>query len=152
MGNNPRRSNNGKTSTMTPKLHHIGILVGDIPKAADAYAARYGYRAADKTIHDPVQTAHVLFLEGDPSGVRLELITPDGPNSKLSNALKKGGGLNHFCYLSEDIDKDCADLRSTGMFLLQSPVAAEAFPGRRIAWLMGRDGIPVELVESEQAQ
>ena len=34
------------------------------------------------------------------------------------------------------------------LFLLQAPLSATAFQGRRIAWLMGRDGIPVELVEA----
>ena len=34
------------------------------------------------------------------------------------------------------------------MFILQSPVDAVAFEGKRIAWLMGKDGIPVELVEA----
>lgn len=134
---------------MTPNLHHIGILVGDIPKASKLYVERYGYRIASQIIHDPIQTAHVQFFTGDPSGMLIELIAPDGPGSKLTNALKKGGGLNHLCYLSENIEQDSADLRAHGMFLLQSPVAAEAFPGRRIAWLMGRDGIPVELVEAE---
>jgi methylmalonyl-CoA/ethylmalonyl-CoA epimerase len=33
------------------------------------------------------------------------------------------------------------------MLLLQRPVPAAAFPGRRIAWLMGDDRLPVELVE-----
>jgi methylmalonyl-CoA/ethylmalonyl-CoA epimerase len=33
------------------------------------------------------------------------------------------------------------------MFILQQPVDAVAFPNRKIAWLMGRDGIPIELVE-----
>jgi methylmalonyl-CoA/ethylmalonyl-CoA epimerase len=134
---------------MTPILHHIGILVRDIPKAAQTYVDRYHYRIAGEIVHDPVQTAYVQFLEGDPTGVRIELIAPDGPESKLCNALKKGGGLNHLCYISEDIEKRCEELRSAGMYMLQSPVPAQAFPGRRIAWFMGRDGIPMELVEPE---
>lgn len=128
-------------------LHHVGVLVPDIPAAVEQYVTRFGYRIASDIIHDPVQTAHVQFLAGADSAAYIELITPDGPVSKLSNALKKGGGLNHLCYLSAAIDEDCRRLRASGMFLLQSPVEAQAFPGRRIAWLMGRDGIPVELVE-----
>jgi methylmalonyl-CoA/ethylmalonyl-CoA epimerase len=52
------------------------------------------------------------------------------------------------CYATGDIEADCAALREDGMFLLQAPVVAAAFRPRRIAWLMGRDGIPVELVEA----
>ncbi len=134
---------------MQPTLDHIGILVRDIAKAAQTYADQFGYRAASAVVHDPVQTAYVQFLDGDPSGARIELVSPDGPGSKLENALKKGGGLNHLCYLSSDIERDCRELRAKGMLLLQAPVAAEAFPGRRIAWLMGRNGIPIELVETD---
>jgi methylmalonyl-CoA/ethylmalonyl-CoA epimerase len=137
---------------MALALHHIGILVPDIAQAAGQYAARFGYRVYGEIVHDPVQTAYVQFLSLSGSIPFVELVTPDGPESKLSNALKKGGGLNHLCYISPAIGEECDRLRESGMLLLQSPVAAEAFPGRRIAWLMGRDGIPIELVEPGQGQ
>jgi methylmalonyl-CoA/ethylmalonyl-CoA epimerase len=66
----------------------------------------------------------------------------------LSNALRKGGGLNHLCYATNDIETACRLLRAEQMILLQAPVAAVAFPGRRIAWLMGGDRTPIELVEA----
>jgi hypothetical protein len=37
------------------------------------------------------------------------------------------------------------------MFLVSAPVPATAFLGRRIAWLMDRDGLLIELVEQEEA-
>jgi methylmalonyl-CoA/ethylmalonyl-CoA epimerase len=137
---------------MSLTLHHVGILVPDIAAAAAQYASRFGYRVCSPVIHDPVQTAHVQLLSLTDSIPYVELVTPDGPESKLSGALKKGGGLNHLCYLSPAIDEDCRRLRESGMFLLQSPVEAQLFSGRRIAWLMGRDGIPIELVEPGQEE
>lgn len=130
-------------------LHHLGVAVKDLEAAAAVYTARYGYRKSGGPVHDPVQTAHVLFLELAGQAFCLELVAPDGPQSKLSNAVKKGGGLNHLCYLTEDIEQSCATLRQDGMYLLQEPTPAAAFAGRRIAWLMGLDGIPVELLEKE---
>jgi methylmalonyl-CoA/ethylmalonyl-CoA epimerase len=127
-------------------MHHVGILVKDIAEAAPQYEARFGYRATSEVVHDPAQTAFVRFLEGDAPGTLIELVMPDGPESKLANALKKGGGLNHLCYATDSLERDCREMRAAGMMLLQSPLPARAFPGRRIAWLMGRDGIPVELV------
>jgi methylmalonyl-CoA/ethylmalonyl-CoA epimerase len=128
-------------------LHHVGILVADIAQAAAEYAAKFGYRVCSEVIHDPVQTAHVQFLALTDSSSCVELVTPDGPESKLAGGLRKGGGLNHLCFIAPDIEEECRRLRNRGLFLLQSPVAAQAFPGRRIAWLMGGDGIPIELVE-----
>ncbi len=87
-----------------------------------------------------------LRLPGDSS--YLELVAPDGPESKLAAAVKRGGGLNHLCYSVADIERTVRELREKKMTMLCEPVAATAFPGRRIAWLMGRDLIPVELVEA----
>jgi methylmalonyl-CoA/ethylmalonyl-CoA epimerase len=132
---------------MSRALHHIGILVPDIAKAAQDFSRRHQYRIASAVYHDAVQTAHVQFLDGDPSGICLELVTPDSPNSKLTNALKRGGGLNHLCYFSDNIEEDCAQLRAVGCLILHQPTTATAFFPRRIAWLMGKDGIPIELLE-----
>ncbi|MFQ5728832.1 MAG: VOC family protein [Waddliaceae bacterium] len=128
-------------------LHHIGILVKDISQATTTYKMRFGYEIKSDVVHDPFQTAYVQFLKLPNGSDYVEFISPDGPKSKLTNALKKGGGLNHLCYMTDDIDSACEELRATGMYLLQPPVDAVAFKGRRIAWLMGREMIPTELVE-----
>jgi methylmalonyl-CoA/ethylmalonyl-CoA epimerase len=128
-------------------LHHIGLVVRDIASASAVYRNRFGYTPQSDVIHDPIQTAYVQFLSLPNEPMYVELVTPDGPNSKLANAMAKGGGLNHLCFRVPDMDQTCRQLRSTGMILLQAPVAAAAFPGRRIAWLIGDDRTPIELVE-----
>src|SRR5215510_14273463 len=132
-------------------LHHIGVAVNDISQAADPFIARFGYKVKSAVIHDPAQTAHVQFLQLPGDSVYLELVSPDRSDSKLTNALNKGGGLNHICYSTSDIDTTCRQLRALGLFLLQAPVPAVAFSGRRIAWLMGQERIPLELVEKGPA-
>ena len=128
-------------------LHHIGILVGSIPEAAAVYSERHGYQVRSEIIHDPTQTAYVQFLQlpGDPCYI--EFVSPDGPESKLTNGLHKGGGLNHVAYATDQIERTCEHLREQGMFLIRPPAPAVAFRGRRIAWLMGRDCLLTELVE-----
>ncbi len=128
-------------------LHHVGVLVADIPAAAADYARRFGYGPRTGVIHDPEQTAFVQFLALPGVPTYLELVSPDGPGSKLANALARGGGLNHLCYDCDDIEATCDRLREDGLMLVRAPVPAAAFEGRRIAWLVGRDRIPVELVE-----
>ena len=119
----------------------------DIAQATEHYVRRLGFEVRGPIIHDPVQTAYVRFLSQPGDSVFLELVSPDGPDSKLWNALKRGEGLNHLCYAVDDIESACRELRSPGMYLLQAPVSAAAFPGRKLAWLIGRDRIPIELVE-----
>ena len=128
-------------------VHHIGLLVPDIAKAAETYTRRYGYELMSEIILDRTQTAYVQFLRVPGDSVRLELVSPDSERSKLSNKLRQGGGLDHVCYATSDIEAACRLLRAEQMMLLQAPVKAAAFPGRRIAWLMGSDRTPIELVE-----
>ena len=132
---------------MNLNLHHIGVLVRDIPEAADLYL-QMGYQPKTEIVHDPNQTAYAQFFRLPEDRVYLELISPDGQDSKLSNALKKGEGLNHICYSTKNIDEVCQWLCSAGSFLISPPVAAVAFPGRRIAWLRGADRVLKELLES----
>lgn len=132
---------------MNLNLHHIGIAVRDIPEAASLYLRRFGYELSSGIVHDRIQTAYVQFLRLPGHSVYLELVSPDGPASKLANALNKGGGLNHLCYAVDNIDAECSRLRGEGLLLLCAPVSAVAFQGWRIAWLMGADRVPFELVE-----
>jgi methylmalonyl-CoA/ethylmalonyl-CoA epimerase len=129
------------------RLHHIGILVANIPAEVELYVSRFGYQVRSALIHDPVQTAFVQFISLPSESNYLEFVSPDGPDSKLSNGLRKGGGVNHLCYSTLHIDNTVQQLWESGMFVLQGPVPAAAFPGRKIAWLMGSDSVPIELVE-----
>lgn len=127
-------------------IHHIGLLVRDIDESRGAYL-RTGYEAITGVIHDPVQTAYVQFLRLPGDRVYLELVAPDGPESKLANERRKGGGLNHICYVTDDIAAACAELRDLGYFQIAEPVPAVAFSGRCVAWMMGPDRLLTELVE-----
>jgi len=128
-------------------LHHVGVLVKDIAAAAKDYTERLGYELKSGVIHDPRQTAYVQFLRLPGDRVYLELVSPDRATSKLTNALNKGGGLNHVCYATLDIEQTCSQLRAQRLFQISAPVPAVAFNGRRIAWFMGPDQLLMELVE-----
>jgi len=128
-------------------LHHIGLAVANLESQSELYIKAFGYVARTEIIHDPIQTAYVQFLRLPGDSVYLEFVAPDGPRSKLTNAVNKGGGLNHLCYSTSDIEATCQELRKTGLLLLQAPVPAAAFNMRRIAWMQGLDRVLIELVE-----
>jgi methylmalonyl-CoA/ethylmalonyl-CoA epimerase len=132
---------------LTFRQHHVGFLVKDIRRAAQEFTTRLGYVIESDVIEDSVQTAQVQFLRQSGTFSWLELVTPIDAQSKLANALKKGGGWHHLCYEVGDIERACAYLRDKAMLPLAEPVLATAFPGRRIAWLMDRTGLLVELLE-----
>ncbi len=113
----------------------------------EMYVRRYGYQEATEVIADHLQTALVQFLRLPLDETYLEFVTPDGPASKLTNASKRGGGLNHLCYACGSLEEAIAELEESGMKLISEPRPGRAFGGRRICWLMGGDSLPVELVE-----
>jgi len=128
-------------------LHHVGYTVKEIEPLAALYVERFGYEVASPVIHDPLQTAWVQFLRIPGNPAYLEFVAPDGPASVLTNAVAKGGGLHHLCYISGPLEETIAHLRASQMILISEPKPAVAFDRRRICWLMGRDRSPVELVE-----
>lgn len=132
---------------MTLKIHHIGVVVLDIAGATEDHRRRLGCEPLGEVFHDPVQTAYIQFLRQPGTDVLIELVAPDGPGSKLGRAAAKGMGINHLCFSADDIEAACEALRADGLFLIQEPVPAVAFAGRRIAWLMGDPWYLTELVE-----
>ena len=131
------------------QLHHIGLLVKDINAATDLQVARYGYRIESAIIDDPVQTAQVRFLRLPHGQQWLELVAPMAGESKLANALAKGGeGLHHLCYEVPEIGPACEHLWTGRQMMLAGPTPAVASGGRPIAWFMDRSGFLTELVEA----
>jgi methylmalonyl-CoA/ethylmalonyl-CoA epimerase len=130
------------------QLHHVGCAVKDIDPTAALYVSRYGYQISTPVIHDPHQTAFVQFLKLPADRTYLEMVAPDSPSSVLTDAVKRGGGLNHLCYIAGPLEEAIAHLEEEGMRLISEPKPSVAFAGRRICWLLGdRERLPIELVE-----
>jgi methylmalonyl-CoA/ethylmalonyl-CoA epimerase len=128
-------------------LHHVGYAVKAIEPVSGIYVTRFGYAVRTPVIHDPLQTAMLQFLSFPGDHVYLEFVSPDGPESRLANAVRKGGGLNHLCYIAHNLEEAADRLVQSGMMLVSPPQPAVAFAGRRICWLVGDDLLPIELVE-----
>lgn len=134
-------------------LHHVGYAVKDIDPISASYVRRYGYELSTPVIHDPLQTALVQFIRLTGDRAYLEFVAPDGPESLLVDAVKRGGGLNHLCYIAGPLEEAIAHLEEQGMRLISEPKPGVAFAGRRICWLLGdRDRLPIELVERRDSE
>ena len=123
-----------------------------IEVAAESFCLRFGYQFASAAVHDPLQTSYVQFLQLPGERTYLELVAPDGPDSKLASAVKRGGGLNHLCYSVGALEEAIEHLEAQGMKLISDPKPGAAFDGRRICWLLGADPVPTELVERRTAK
>ena len=131
------------------KLHHVGYATKLIGPVAEQYRLRFGYEICSDVIHDPFETALVQFLRLPGDLVYLELFAPDGPESKLVSAARRGGNLNHLCYTVGQLEETISSLEKNGMRLISEPKIAMAFARRRICWLIGDDGVRIELIERQ---
>ena len=137
-------------SSLSFALHHVGYAVKEIAEVSEIYVRRFAYEVRTPVIHDPLQTALVQFLSLPGDRVYLELVSPDGPESLLASAVRKGGGLNHLCYTVDHLESAADWLFQGGMMIISRPQPAVAFAGRRICWLVGEDRVLVELVERNE--
>ena len=130
-------------------LHHIGFVVASIAASAEGFVSSLGGSWDGLIFEDPIQKVKVTFLTPRPCEPRVELIEPASDDSPVRKfLLQKGGGLHHFCYETSDLEAEMKDMRSRRAMLVRNPQPAVAFNGRRIAWLLTRENLLVELLEA----
>jgi methylmalonyl-CoA/ethylmalonyl-CoA epimerase len=105
---------------MITALDHIAIAVPDLEKAIKRFLEDFGlpYEGTEDVAAAQTSTA---FFPLPPTSI--ELVHPlegQGPIAKYLE--KKGGGLHHLCFRSDDIEADVARLKEKGyQFLSDKP-------------------------------
>lgn len=130
-------------------MHHVGFVVQSIGRSIDGFAHLLSARWTGETFEDPIQKVRVAFLVTCDSAAQIELVEPLEEDSPVAKFLAKGGGLHHLCYEVEQLEQEVAGMRACGALPLQGPQPAVSFGGRRIAWVVTREGLLVELLESK---
>jgi methylmalonyl-CoA epimerase len=141
------------TSTMSlvgslMKLSHIGIIVRNIEEGIRNHQDLFGYKQLGPIVDDVTQKVRVVLMgssEDDP--VKIELISPLGEDSPVTDLLKKRQALYHLCYTVPDIEEAKTRARKNGALVISKPVEAPLFDNRRICFLFTKDHYVIELVE-----
>lgn len=141
---------------MTPeelgfKLRHVGVAVPSLDPATESLSTLFGYRVISGPFDDPIQKVSVNFLtQSDNDVAEIELIAPLGQDSPITAMLaKSGGGAYHLCFETSDIEQALVHAKNNGCIVINGPVPAVAFNGRRIAWIYTKSRQLFELVEAE---
>lgn len=130
------------------RLHHVGFVVASIEESAPDFALSVGATWDGKIFSDPIQKVRVTFFNGaHPSEAQIELIEPGQPESPVTRFLTRGGGLHHLCYEVDDIVEHLEYCKSVRSMVISPPVPAVAFAGRRIAWILTRKRLLMEVLE-----
>lgn len=127
------------------ELDHIGVAVADLEAASAPYLALGLTPLADEEVGG--QGVRVRAFEA--GGSLIELLAATTPDSPIARYLeRRGPGLHHLAFRSDDLDAEVATLQAEGAeFIDPQPRAGRA--GTRAVFLHPRwgGGVLIELVE-----
>ena len=105
---------------MIVALDHIAIAVPDMEKAIKRFLEDFGLNYEGTEDVPDAKTSTAFFPLPETS---IELVHPMNGEGPIAGFLeKKGGGLHHLCFRSDDIDADVARLKEKGyQFLSDEP-------------------------------
>ncbi len=133
---------------MLKKIEHLGIAVNNISESLKVYETLLGslcYKT-EEVESEGVKTAFLQIGES-----KIELLEATNLDSPIAKFLaKKGKGIHHIAFETDDIDQEIERLKVEGFELIhQSP--KDGADNKRIAFLHPKstDGILVELCQEK---
>ncbi|BFM16355.1 methylmalonyl-CoA epimerase [Maricurvus nonylphenolicus] len=105
---------------MIVALDHIAIAVPDLEKAIKRFMEDFGLPYKGQEDVESAKTSTAFFPLPETS---IELVHPLNGEGPIAGYLeKKGGGLHHLCFRSDDIEADVERLKEKGyQFLSEAP-------------------------------
>lgn len=131
------------------KLDHIGIAVTDLDKAIETYKA-IGFDFETRTRIDEMGIEIAFFNCGDS---KIELLQGLRDDSAISKHIeKKGEGIQHLCFETEDFDKSIEYYKEKGFAIIGKPVIGAE--GKRIYFLHPKatNRVLIEIIEKGDPQ
>jgi methylmalonyl-CoA/ethylmalonyl-CoA epimerase len=95
------------------------------------------------------QQVNVIFIEKKGS-IDIKLIEPSNVDSPLWAFIKKGGGLHHICFFTEDVSKTTESMKEKGAIVVAEPEPGEAFDDELISFLYLGAGLNIELIDTKK--
>ncbi len=130
---------------MISKIAHVGIAVASIEEARKTYEALgLHVEEIEEVASEGVRVALIPCGES-----MIELLEPMGDSSPIVRFLeKRGPGIHHLCFSTDDVTGDDERLRAAGLQLLRDAPAPGA-GGCRVQFVHPRSagGVLVELSE-----
>lgn len=104
---------------MIVALDHIAIAVPDLEKAIKRFMEDFGLKYEGSEDVESAKTSTAFFPLPETS---IELVHPLNGEGPIASYLeKKGPGLHHLCFRSDDLDADVARLTEKGYQFLGEP-------------------------------
>lgn len=127
------------------KLSHFGYVVENLSASYEQFC-KEGARCILPPVIDPVQNVEVCLLRLAEAELPIELIAPlSDQSSPISARLARGGGLDHICFDTNDIQTALMNEATSGAIVVCPPVHSELFK-TQIAFVYRKSGMMVEYI------
>jgi methylmalonyl-CoA/ethylmalonyl-CoA epimerase len=130
-------------------IDHICFAVKNLEEAIAYWESVFGYRQMTEVVENTLQKVKVAFVNKEDSTL-IKLIEPVDGNLSLQNFVNRGGGFHHICFRCDSIKETMTNLSAKGLLTLVPPQPGEAFNNHDIAFLLGRYGMNIELIDTEE--
>lgn len=130
-------------------IDHIAFAVRSLEEGISYWTDTFGYRQMTKIVVNSRQGVKVAFLCKEGS-ITIKLIEPEAGNLSLINFVNRGGGFHHICLRCDEIFTGMSDLKAKGLLTLVPPQPGEAFNNHPIAFLLGKYGMNIELIDTKE--
>lgn len=98
------------------QLEHIGIAVKDLDASEKLFTALLGVAPYKR---EEVESEGVMTSFFKVGNVKIELLAATGPESTIAKFIeKKGEGIHHLAFETENIDQHLGQLKNTGFELI----------------------------------
>ncbi|HBE40760.1 MAG TPA: hypothetical protein DDW27_06070 [Bacteroidales bacterium] len=130
-------------------IDHICYAVKNLKEGIEYWVRVFGYNQITAVVENSLQKVRVVFLKKQGS-LMIKLIEPAEGNKALVSFVNRGGGFHHVCFRCENITATMADLTAKGLLTLVPPQPGEAFNSHDIAFMMGKYGMNIELIDTDE--
>jgi methylmalonyl-CoA/ethylmalonyl-CoA epimerase len=101
---------------MLKKIHHVGVVVPNLDEAMSLWRDTLGLRLTKSMVVQDQGVKAALLQAGE---TEIELLEPINPENGVGKFLaKRGGGLHHVCFETEDVARELEDTRGRGIPLI----------------------------------
>jgi methylmalonyl-CoA/ethylmalonyl-CoA epimerase len=128
------------------RIDHIGVAVEDLDQAVALYRDRLGMREQHRETVEDQGVEAVLLQIGEG---HVELLSPLGPATAVGRFLeKRGPGIHHVAYHTDDIDSALESVRAAGLSLIDEEPRI-GIRNSRVAFVHPKStgGVLTEIVE-----
>jgi methylmalonyl-CoA/ethylmalonyl-CoA epimerase len=140
---------NSDNLLLSMKIDHICFAVKNLREGILYWNNVFGYKQMTGIVTNTRQKVKVTFLCKEDS-ITIKLIEPLESNISLVNFVNRGGGFHHLCFKCDDLDDQLADLNKKGLLTLVPPQEGEAFNNNKIAFLLAKYALNIELIDTDE--